>query len=187
MIQKESGGNLAEVLDKTSHVIRERFRLKREDADAHGAGTPDGMDSHACCRWCWRFALYIVNPDMMSILWTARHRHQAACGRGSGMIVVGRLDHSQDRQHGSLERDVWDIAILAFCVVFLLIASGGLLLFYREAMLQRISEVINPQPKPKIPAGHHSADGLFDRRRGGALRERAAEEPGGSLRCSSSA
>jgi tight adherence protein B len=30
MIQKESGGNLAEVLDKTSHVIRERFRLKRE-------------------------------------------------------------------------------------------------------------------------------------------------------------
>ncbi len=40
-------------------------------------------------------------------------------------------------------------AIFAFCVVFLLIASGGLLLFYREAMLQRISEVINPQPKPK--------------------------------------
>ena len=30
MIQKESGGNLAEVLDKTSHVIRERFRLKRQ-------------------------------------------------------------------------------------------------------------------------------------------------------------
>ncbi|MGA3263026.1 MAG: type II secretion system F family protein [Terracidiphilus sp.] len=33
--------------------------------------------------------------------------------------------------------------------MFLLIASGGLLLFYREAMLQRISEVINPQAKPK--------------------------------------
>ena len=32
MIQKESGGNLAEVLDKTSHVIRERFRLKRQVA-----------------------------------------------------------------------------------------------------------------------------------------------------------
>lgn len=40
-------------------------------------------------------------------------------------------------------------AILAFIVVFLLITSGGLLLFYREAMLQRISEVINPQEKPK--------------------------------------
>lgn len=41
------------------------------------------------------------------------------------------------------------IAIFAFVIVFLLIVSGGLLLFYREAMLQRISEVINPQPQPK--------------------------------------
>jgi tight adherence protein C len=40
-------------------------------------------------------------------------------------------------------------AIISFFVMFLLIASGGLLLFYREAMLQRISEVINPQAKPK--------------------------------------
>jgi tight adherence protein C len=41
------------------------------------------------------------------------------------------------------------LSILAFVVAFLLIASGGLLLFYREAMLQRISDVINPQSKPK--------------------------------------
>jgi tight adherence protein C len=40
-------------------------------------------------------------------------------------------------------------AISVFLIVFLLIASGGLLLFYRETMLQRISEVINPQAKPK--------------------------------------
>lgn len=39
------------------------------------------------------------------------------------------------------------IAILTFGVVFLLIASGGLLLFYREAMLKRISEVIDPKVK----------------------------------------
>jgi tight adherence protein C len=41
------------------------------------------------------------------------------------------------------------LTIATFVVLFLLIASGGLLLFYREAMLQRISEVINPNPKPK--------------------------------------
>jgi len=41
------------------------------------------------------------------------------------------------------------LTIATFAVLFLLIASGGLLLFYREAMLQRISEVINPNPKPK--------------------------------------
>lgn len=39
--------------------------------------------------------------------------------------------------------------ISAFLVVFLLILSGGLLLFYREAMLQRITEVINPNSKQK--------------------------------------
>jgi tight adherence protein C len=40
-------------------------------------------------------------------------------------------------------------AISTFAVVFLLIVSGGLLLFYREEMLQRISEAINPRPKQK--------------------------------------
>ncbi len=39
--------------------------------------------------------------------------------------------------------------LLAFLAVFLLFASGGLLLFYREVMLQRISEVISPRPKEK--------------------------------------
>jgi len=37
------------------------------------------------------------------------------------------------------------IAIFSFVVIFLLIGSGGLLLFYREAMMQRISMVINPR------------------------------------------
>ena len=34
-----------------------------------------------------------------------------------------------------------------FFVIFLLIASGGLLLFYREAMLQRIATVVTPRGK----------------------------------------
>jgi tight adherence protein C len=37
------------------------------------------------------------------------------------------------------------IAIAAFCAVFLLIASAGLLIFYRETIQARISQVINPQ------------------------------------------
>ncbi len=35
----------------------------------------------------------------------------------------------------------------SFFVIFLLIASGGLLLFYREAMLQRLSAVVKPRAK----------------------------------------
>ena len=39
--------------------------------------------------------------------------------------------------------------IVVFFVVFLLIASGGMLLFYREAMLQRISAVVTPRAKQR--------------------------------------
>jgi len=39
------------------------------------------------------------------------------------------------------------IIVLSFLAVFLLLASGGMLLFYREAMLERISYVVNPRPK----------------------------------------
>jgi tight adherence protein C len=38
-------------------------------------------------------------------------------------------------------------AAFTFIFIFLLIASGGLILFYREAMIQRISAVISPRAK----------------------------------------
>jgi tight adherence protein C len=38
-------------------------------------------------------------------------------------------------------------AVFTFAAVFVLIASGGLLLFYREAMIQRIAAVISPSAK----------------------------------------
>ena len=69
LIQKETGGNLAEVLDKCSFVIRERFRLKREvrtrTAQARMTGwvlalLPVGL---GCL-------LYMAQPDVISLLWT---------------------------------------------------------------------------------------------------------------------
>jgi tight adherence protein C len=41
------------------------------------------------------------------------------------------------------------IVIIAFFVVFLLIASGALLVFYRDALPQRIADAINPRPKKR--------------------------------------
>ena len=38
-------------------------------------------------------------------------------------------------------------AALTFIFIFLLIASGGLILFYREAMIQRVASAITPRPK----------------------------------------
>src|ERR1039458_236865 len=40
-----------------------------------------------------------------------------------------------------------EFAAFSFVVVFLLIASGGLLLCYRQAMVQRLSSVVIPRPK----------------------------------------
>jgi tight adherence protein B len=68
MIQKESGGNLAEVLDKTAHVIRERFRLKREVRTHTAQGRLTGWIL-SLLPLALGTALYFVSPSMMSILW----------------------------------------------------------------------------------------------------------------------
>ena len=68
LIQKESGGNLAEVLDKTAYVIRERYRLKRQVRVHTAQGRLTG--------WILSFlpivlgiALYMISPDTTSLLW----------------------------------------------------------------------------------------------------------------------
>jgi tight adherence protein C len=39
------------------------------------------------------------------------------------------------------------VAAITFVVIFILIGSGGLLLFYREAMMQRLSDLVTPGQK----------------------------------------
>jgi tight adherence protein B len=87
IIQKESGGNLAEVLDKTSYLIRERFRLKRQVKTHTAQGRLTG--------WILTFvpvglgiAMYFINPEMMSILW---HRDIGIklMWAAVGMILLG--------------------------------------------------------------------------------------------------
>jgi tight adherence protein B len=89
LIQKESGGNLAEVLDKAAHVIRERFQLRRQVKVHTAQGRMTG--------WVLSFlpvtlglALYIVNPKTMSILWT-RPLGLTLMYIAFGMMVVGGL------------------------------------------------------------------------------------------------
>lgn len=68
-IQKESGGNLAEVLDKTAYVIRERFRLKRNIRTHTAQGRLTGWIL-TLLPVALGIAIYSINPTMMSILWT---------------------------------------------------------------------------------------------------------------------
>ncbi|HEX3893343.1 MAG TPA: type II secretion system F family protein [Terracidiphilus sp.] len=89
LIQKESGGNLAEVLEKASEVIRERFRLKRQVMTHTAQGRLTGLilTMLPIVLGC---ALYFINPEMMSLLWTRDIGVKLLYAAG-GMIVVGGL------------------------------------------------------------------------------------------------
>ena len=68
LIQKESGGNLAEVLDKVAYVIRERFRLKRQVRTHTAQGRMTGWVL-TLLPIILGFMLYLINPKDMSLLW----------------------------------------------------------------------------------------------------------------------
>ena len=89
LIQKESGGNLAEVLEKTAEVIRERFRLKRQIMTHTAQGRLTGviLTLLPVVLGC---ALYFINPDMMSLLWK-RDIGVKMLYAASIMIVIGGL------------------------------------------------------------------------------------------------
>jgi tight adherence protein B len=69
LVQKETGGNLAEVLDKTAVVIRERFRLRGQLRVYTAQGRLTGWIL-AAMPFLMFVLLNIVNPDYMRILIT---------------------------------------------------------------------------------------------------------------------
>jgi len=69
LIQKETGGNLAEVLDKCAYVIRERFRLRNEIRIKTAQGRLTGWILTAL-PVVLGLLLFFVNPKGISLLWT---------------------------------------------------------------------------------------------------------------------
>ena len=94
LIQKESGGNLAEVLEKASSLIRDRFRLKRQVRVHTAQGRLTG--------WILSFLplilgmlLYLVNPKMLSVLWTTqvglKLMYVAAAMTVTGGLIIRKI------------------------------------------------------------------------------------------------
>ncbi len=69
LIQKESGGNLAEVLEKVAATTRERFRLKKQVLVHTAQGRLTGYILSLLPVFLG-IAMYFVNPEAMSVLWT---------------------------------------------------------------------------------------------------------------------
>ena len=78
-IQRETGGNLAEILDNLAHVVRERFKILRQVRvhTAHGRFTGYVLLSLPAALG---IALTFINPEHMKLLYTEK--------MGQMMIVV---------------------------------------------------------------------------------------------------
>ena len=89
LIQRETGGNLAEILENLAHVVRERFKILRQVRvyTAHGRFT--GWVLMALPMFLG-IALSFINPDHMNLLFRERMGQMMLMG-GAVMQVIGYL------------------------------------------------------------------------------------------------
>jgi len=71
LIQRDTGGNLAEILDNLAHVVRERFKIRRQIRvhTAHGRFTGYVLLALPAALG---IALSFINPDHMNLLFRER-------------------------------------------------------------------------------------------------------------------
>ena len=87
LIQRESGGNLAEVLEKVAHIMRERVRLKNQIRVHTAQGRMTGWILSALPLIIGG-GVYLLAPDQISILWTTDIGIKLLWTSGI-MIVIG--------------------------------------------------------------------------------------------------
>lgn len=68
-IQRQSGGDLAEILDKIGHIVRERFRILGQVQALTGEGRISGVVLMGLPIALF-FAVYYLNPDYVMLLFT---------------------------------------------------------------------------------------------------------------------
>jgi tight adherence protein B len=71
LIQRDTGGNLSEILDNLAHVVRERFKIRRQIRvhTAHGRFTGYVLLALPAAL---AIALSLINPDHMQLLFRER-------------------------------------------------------------------------------------------------------------------
>ena len=94
LIQRETGGNLAEILEKVATTIRERFRIM---GDLKTLTTSSRMSAWLLCGLpiAVSFVITVMNPEYMSILWKDPRGHIligiALFMQVTGMLVVRKI------------------------------------------------------------------------------------------------
>jgi tight adherence protein B len=98
LIQREAGGNLAEVLEKTAYVIRQRFKLRRQVMVHTAQGRMTGWVL-TVLPIALGIGLYVVNPDTMRLLWTSEIGIKLLWGGGAslviGSVIIQKIVHME--------------------------------------------------------------------------------------------
>lgn len=94
LIQRETGGNLSEILEKVAYTIRERFRIME---DLNTLTTSSRLSAWLLCALpiFVAIAVTLMNPDYMSVLWKDSRGHKliaiAIIMQITGMLVVRKI------------------------------------------------------------------------------------------------
>lgn len=94
LIQRETGGNLAEILEKVAVTIRERFRIL---GDLKTLTTSSRLSAWLLCGLPIFVAVAVtaMNPDYMSVLWKDQRGHKliaaAMLMQMAGMLIVRKI------------------------------------------------------------------------------------------------
>jgi tight adherence protein B len=94
LIQRETGGNLAEILEKVAYTIRERFRIM---GDLKTLTTSSRMSAWLLCGLpiFVAIAVTVMNPDYMSVLWKDPRGHWLIAAamflQVTGMLIVKKI------------------------------------------------------------------------------------------------
>lgn len=94
MIQRETGGNLSELLEKVAHTIRERFRIME---DLKTLTLSSRWSAWLLCALPIFLAIYmsVMNPTYMEVMWRDPRGHNllflAAVMQILGMLMVQKI------------------------------------------------------------------------------------------------
>lgn len=94
MIQRETGGNLAEILEKVAYTIRERFRIL---GDLKTLTTSSRMSAWLLCGLpiFVTVMITVLNPEYMSVLWKDPRGHYLIAAamfmQITGMLIVRKI------------------------------------------------------------------------------------------------
>ena len=94
LIQRETGGNLAEILEKVAYTIRERFRIL---GDLKTLTTSSRLSAWLLCGLPIFVALMVtvMNPEYMSVLWKDQRGHYLIAAalflQITGMLIIRKI------------------------------------------------------------------------------------------------